>query len=458
MAIAEALKMLSPDAKEREVEQVFSKPFLNELGFGDAEVSWQHPVGNRWSVDWAARKNNDADVFFQTKNNPELYMEVKGRDINLTEGYSSYFKTLDQLKRYMRDPSSGSVQWGVVMNSLHAQLFRKHGKAIHPVTACLPFEDDCSALIRHFKAVMNQPKRVLTIAVYNNKGGVGKTTTTINLAATLSNAGKKVLVIDLDPNQGDLSGSLDIQPLNGCFSDLLSQATKRNVSTARKKSDALEVIKPYRFTHPRLRRTFGFDVIPYELAFANEIDQVKLRQKVKLHSLLCLVDSIKQEYDYILIDTPPGITVFPQMSLCAADVVLVPVRHNNLHSLENAGEMIAKRFPNLRRNVQRVLNRPGPIALPVFLNNAHSLTDAQMEMMHRMIARIIKEYQRTGFNLTPYFYPKKRPRFGSSEASMISIPSLSTISLSDFRHVPGVFWHKTVRDHYQNLAKEYFLV
>lgn len=456
MAISEALRLLTPEAKEVEVEQVLSKPFLRELGFGDAEVSWQHPVGNR-RVDWAARKNSDADVFFETKSNPELYMEVKGRDKNLIEGHSHYAATLKQLRQYMLGPGSGSVQWGVVMNSLHAQLFRKHGKAIHPVTACLPFDNDGSALIQRFKAVMHYPRRALTIAVYNNKGGVGKTTTAINLAGTLSNAGKKVLVVDLDPTQGDLSSSLNISPIEGGLSGLLMQAGKKSISASRKRNDALSVIRPYRFKHPRLRRTFGFDVLPTDSALNDEKAQGALRQKAKLHGLLSLVDIIQLDYDYIVIDAPPGMTTFPQMALCAADVVLVPVRHDNLHSLENAGDMIAKHFPRLRHNVQHKLKRPGPIALPVFLNNAHARTDAQTDIMHQMITKIIKKHHKEGFNLTPYFYPKKKPRHGSSESSMISIPYFSHISLSDFRHVPGVFWHKRIKDYYEGLAKEYFL-
>ncbi|MBE9071015.1 AAA family ATPase [Leptolyngbya cf. ectocarpi LEGE 11479] len=94
------------------------------------------------------------------------------------------------------------------MNSLDIHLFRKHGKVIHPALPCLSFRDNISATVANIKSQIEEPKKGLVVTVYNNKGGVGKTTTISNLAAVLSQLKKRVLVIDLDANQGDLGDAL----------------------------------------------------------------------------------------------------------------------------------------------------------------------------------------------------------------------------------------------------------
>lgn len=446
MNLEQALDALRPDAPEIVVEGNFSRAFLNALGFGDLEMIPGFRVG-RLAVDHAARKNTSDDIFLHTGKDPHLYMEVKGRLENLEdESCPSYRRAYQQLKRYLLDPTSKSVEWGILTNSLHVQLFRKHGKVIHPITPCLHLEKDIKRVVKQLKQHIENPKRALTVAIYNNKGGVGKTTTTLNLAATLTLLKKRVLIVDFDPNQSDLGDALNLKPLNGKVLDALKD----------KNSSAREIITTYQFEHPSLKEPWGFDVILADAKLAGEIDEAKLKQQLKIHDLRQTLESVQSDYDYILIDAPPNWRIFAQKAIYAADVVLIPARHDNLHSLQNAGTAITRFIPQVQRERQKN-GESGPVALPIFMNNAFRETPHQIQLMHGAIAKIINDTRRDskGFNLTPYFYPKFRP--GHKDLRMIAIPYMAYISRADFMHMPAAFAFKPAREQYLNLVKEYFL-
>ncbi|MBD1873573.1 AAA family ATPase [Nodosilinea sp. FACHB-131] len=284
------------------------------------------------------------------------------------------------------------------------------------------------------------------MAVYNNKGGVGKTTTTLNLAAALAIFKKRVLIVDFDPNQSDLGDALNLPPLKGKILDVLKS----------KESIVREVIKTYKFEHPRLREPWGFDIILADEDLVTEFDEVKVKQQVKFHALHRVLESVQHDYDYILIDAPPNWRIFAQKAVCAADVVLIPARHDNLHSLQNAGTAITKFIPEAQAR-RREVGDSGPIALPIFMNNALRPKGPTVQLMHQAIARIIKDTKKNsgGFDLTPYFYPRYRK--GHENLKIIAIPYMAFISKADFMHMPAAFAFKAAREQYMNLAREYFL-
>jgi cellulose biosynthesis protein BcsQ len=440
--LSEALCHLPLGASESNVEcQFIDSALLAALGFGSTEFCKSFGTGHgARAVDYAIRRNQGDDLFLHTQTNPFLLIEGKGRHINLQENSPGYRSTVKQLKRYMRDPNCRqTVQWGIITNANHIQLFRKHGKVIHPATRCLELtQDTVEQVIADIRYQIENPVRALTVAVYANKGGVGKTSTTINLAAVLGHGEKKkVLVIDFDPNQRDLTNSLAITPNETQLCDIL---LNRDV-------DLSAAIQSYGITrHSRFHHFF--DVLPADASLGE--DDNEIRQKVKQTQLKEKLKSVSSDYDYILIDCAPNWTMFSQLAMIAADVVLTPVGFNNLYALKNAA-IAAKKY------IAEAQSRSGdgtPIQLPVFFNGG-KLTDSNREPVDQAIDEIIKTHKSEGFDLREVFY--SRSTSSRRDRYIFEIPSYANIAKAVFKGVPASYQNRTVNDSYRSLAKEYFL-
>ena len=150
------------------------------------------------------------------------------------------------------------------------------------------------------------------ISVINQKGGVGKTTTVINLAAGLSMKGKKILVIDLDP-QGNATTGL------GLSNSTNSETTIYSVLNGNKK--ITEVIKQTRFTNLNLI-TSNVDLSGLEVETAGDT-----RRAFKLKDELSFIlNDSRASFDYILIDCPPSLSLLTIMALVASDALVVPLQ------------------------------------------------------------------------------------------------------------------------------------
>ena len=145
------------------------------------------------------------------------------------------------------------------------------------------------------------------IAISNQKGGVGKSTTAINLSACLAERLKKVLIIDLDP-QGNTTSGLGInreEAENTVYELLIGDASAEECT---------------------VRTAFGrLYVIPSNVDLAGgEIELMEMKNREYL--LKNALDPIKEDYDYILIDCPPSLSLLTLNALSSADSVLIPVQ------------------------------------------------------------------------------------------------------------------------------------
>jgi cellulose biosynthesis protein BcsQ len=440
-ALKQALLNLPENAQESIVDQVFVPEFLKALGFELMERVPQYNTGNK-PVDYALRHNSNQDIFLVTQSNPYLLLELKGRDINLSEGSAQYQSTVKQLKGYLLASNCKTVQWGIITNSVHIQLFRKHGKVIYPATLCINITPvNLIEVVTAIKQKIENTPRALTVAIYNNKGGVGKTTTTVNLAAAFTLKGQKTLIVDFDPNQQDLTNSLAVKPgKETLYSYLEDKKDKVNPGN---------VIQPFVTKYSKTGQSFQFDIIPADDKLAGQGED-KLRQNFGIRRLRQILDNHKYEYDYILIDSPLNWRFFSQSAIYASDVVLIPTKHNNIFSLENAAIAI-KQFVS---EVQQTRNDGSPIALPIFFNG-ESITDAGRNTAHKAIEEIIKQTPTSKFNLRPYFYPRYTQ--ARQDRHIFELPSYAHIANAAFSRVPAAYKDKTARQYYLELAKEYFL-
>ena len=169
------------------------------------------------------------------------------------------------------------------------------------------------------------------IDVANQKGGVGKTTTSVNLAASLGVLEKKVLLIDADPQANASSGlGVDVEAVEYGSYQVLEHTVAAKDAIVKTDSPNLDIIPAH------------IDLVAIEIELVDKQDREYMLQKA--------VQDIKNDYDYILIDCAPSLGLITLNSLVAADSVIIPIQCEYF-ALEGLGKLL-----NTIKSVQNIHN------------------------------------------------------------------------------------------------------
>ncbi len=170
------------------------------------------------------------------------------------------------------------------------------------------------------------------IAVANQKGGVGKTTTSVNLAASLGVLEKKVLLIDADPQANATSGlGIDVESVEFGTYQLLEHSVKAEKTIIKTNSPNLDIIPAH------------IDLVAIEIELVDQDQREYMLKKA--------IEHLKDSYDYILIDCAPSLGLLTLNALTASDSVIIPIQCEYF-ALEGLGKLL-----NTVKSVQKIHNK-----------------------------------------------------------------------------------------------------
>lgn len=231
-----------------------------------------------------------------------------------------------------------------------------------------------------------------TIVFANQKGGVGKTTSAVNVAAAMGAKGKKVLLVDLDP-QGNASSGVGINKKN-------MKLSSYDVVIGRSSAESCVVATEFQ----------NLSVIPSNISLAGaEFELVTTeKREYRLKNALTL---IKDEYDYIIIDCPPSLGILTVNSLVAADAVVVPMQCE-YYSIEGLSQLLST-----IRSVKRLYN-PSLELLGILITMYNGRLNLSSQVMYELkkyyasklfkttILRNVRLSEAPGFGMPIIYYDK----------------------------------------------------
>jgi len=292
---------------EREVESKFIVSYLlPALGY-QINMWQQEKTAHRFRLDFLAYPNKVDDAL------PKIVIEAKHPNKSLNDAY-------EQLKNYMLQLN---ITYGLLTNGREIRIYHK----VTSQSIELKFQAFTRNLDNEMEAIKRligrdtllnkeKPASMKVIAVYNNKGGVGKTTTVVNLAAALAQRGKRILIIDLD-SQANATFATGLINFGDEEKDDLKDNYIYHILRYPETHPIADIVRKSRYS------SCPIDVVPAHIHLMQHEDELNLLDfargvlRKKLHV-------VKDKYDIVLIDTPPSLNLYARIALITAEYLLIP--------------------------------------------------------------------------------------------------------------------------------------
>ncbi|WP_299555175.1 AAA family ATPase [Seonamhaeicola sp.] len=205
------------------------------------------------------------------------------------------------------------------------------------------------------------------IAIANQKGGVGKTTTSINLAASLGVLEKKVLLIDADPQANATSGiGIDVESVEVGTYQLLEHSNSAKEAIVKTDTPNLDIVPAH------------IDLVAIEIELVDK--------ESREYMLKNAIQDIKNDYDYILIDCAPSLGLLTLNALTAADAVIIPIQCEYF-ALEGLGKLL-----NTIKSVQKIHNQDLDIEGLLL-----TMYDSRLRLSNQVVEEVQKHFNNMVF-------------------------------------------------------------
>ncbi|MDJ0681273.1 MAG: AAA family ATPase [Xenococcaceae cyanobacterium MO_167.B52] len=362
------------------------------------------------------------------------------------------------IKQYL-DKSNSNIdsnrlaRYGLVFNGDFFQLWRRVDGLILPLTPIQRVnEKTIPELIRQLKYCIFEEPKALVTGVWNRKGGVAKTTNTLNLASVLALNGKKVLLIDFD-TQTDLTRAFKLEPedYEGYLEQCLAKIQAHKLPDAQSILTRTIKTRKYRTTE---RQEFSLSILPGN---RDSLERLKLGLKKKgvgksqgmenfdfdkkttIKLIGKMIEILEPYYDYIFIDNSPTIDVVTYAVLQCFDTVLIPCDYSK-KTLHHAADIENNILPNIRQfNCKNNKLNCKPLGMGIVFSNC----PGGLKPGSQLDKCIQNELNNNGFK-------------GKQYNTRLKI--YAQTKLAEYRHMPVVCWSNSpVTILYHQLADEIFL-